>query len=234
MKANGILIVIIVFFNTMAVFGQIGSNNVRRLDSNSKYIINRMYFDGHKSPIGWSRDGKFAIAYYFGVLGSAGYIGRSGIDIMNTITDEVIERYSDDDTDFQDWWIENETTITDILQRHNIISFPDIEFQNIDTLKQQFSLEIEYESIDYDGKKIQDNENYKEQNHIDIYVRNSSGRRKKIGKAGNLYADCEIMGFYISPFENRLVFYVKEKYFGGPSISEIYYKLIGCHTTVGF
>jgi hypothetical protein len=244
MQIKGTLSIIITVLHTAIVFAQIETNDVIRLTSNQDYIVNTMYLDGNLAPIGWSRDGKLAYAYFYGVQGQRGGVLRSGIVIVDTITDRRIEelytepgdgKEGNDGISFSEYWLLAQNEITILLQKYKIVSFPDMEIRDINSLKQEYGLEIEYESIDYEGNIIQDNdENYKEQHHINIYVRNSSGRRKKIGEGGNIYASAEIIGYYKSPFENRLAFYIKTRYFGGPEISEEYYRFIGCHITVGF
>jgi hypothetical protein len=197
-----------------------------------------MYLDGNLAPIGWSRNGYFAYAEYMTHADSFGEVKWSTVYVINIITDKIVEYITNAttaieiDDSFSEFWQKEENKITILLQKYNIVSFPDIEIQNMDTLWQQFGLEIEYVDINYEGEDIHDD--YEERHHTNIYIRNNRGQRKKIGEAGNLYASGTAIGYYKSPFENRLVFYIRTKFFGGPEISEEYYRFIGCHITAGF
>ncbi|GHV58483.1 hypothetical protein AGMMS49579_26080 [Spirochaetia bacterium] len=99
--------------------------NVIKITTNKDYHINKMYLDGNFSPIGWSKDGYFAYAEYF--EGKPGYCGKGARDeiaavyIMNTVTDEIIEKVTNKDISFEEFWQLEEYKITVMLK--NIILY---------------------------------------------------------------------------------------------------------------
>lgn len=232
------------------------SNDFTRITTNNDYPINRMYLDGNFSPIGWSKDGFFAYAEYakettndYGAIIS----NKSAVYIMNTITDKIVgeisnytERvgksltYTDEylkDVSFEKFWREEQSHITSLLREYNIVSFPDMELQEIDTLMDLFGVDIYLVKTAW-----QNNPN------INIWVHSNykwnicaarNGKTKILGSTGSAWSLDEICGYYKSPFENRIVVYVKESFDEENSIGMLQpglnlYKFIGCHLTIGF
>jgi hypothetical protein len=209
-------------------FSQINSGQYVSLVSNNEYIIKKMYLDGHSSPIGWSRSGYIA---YARVL--HGVPNHCQIFVMNTITDEYVDSYTNviyeetpwSDTEwsnltFKEFWSENKIEITIFLKKYNIMSFPDIELQSMATLKQQYGLEV-----------ILDNPN---SGSTTMIVKNNNGKMK-IVHTEHYLKQIKILGFYKSPYEDRMVLYYEGIGMTGPSgQTEKYYDFVGCHLTVGF
>jgi hypothetical protein len=134
------------------IFAQNRLGETIRLTSNENYIVNKMYLDGNFTPIGWSRDGKIAYAVYLGMVGTGGFVNISKIVIFDMITDTELETISNrdsenNDVDFSEFWLISKNRITNMLRKYNIISFPEIEIQNMDTLRELYGLSIEYQEV---------------------------------------------------------------------------------------
>jgi hypothetical protein len=217
-----------------------------------------MYLDGNLVPIGWSRDGKIAFAQYVGIdlNGLSGPVRESTITIFDLINDEVVDvlytrlhssfgheyendeilyglgrkiirRVTGDDDSgisFQQFWTLFEPEITAMLERHKIISYPNPEFRDIYVLKINYGLEIHFEN--FRGKYADSDYGREYQN---IIVKNSTGKTKTIGQVGGYVSGGTALGYYKSPYENRIVIYIEEK---GHDIH--IYHFYGCHLTAGF
>jgi hypothetical protein len=216
------------FINLIPAFSQIDSHDFISLTINSNYKVNKMYLDGHLSPIGWSQGGYIAFARWIRWIPNGGPANICSVEIFDTITDKSVDlfriEYSEDnDLSFEEFWSINKEGVTNFLRRYNIVSFPDIEIQPINQLKNQYGLEVIFEdTVDEYGSPW----------YTNIIVLNSHGRRKAVSTIG-LYGGAEILGFYKSPYENRVVLYIKE-IAGGPLMGEIFYYFVGCHLSVGF
>jgi hypothetical protein len=221
-----------------------------------------MYLDGNLIPIGWSKDGFFAYAEYAEYTrGSTGIdkINRSAVCIMNTITDEIVEeivnetwlmyniKYTDEalkDISFEEFWQIKENDITSLLKKYNIVSCPDMELSNIDRLKELYGISVYLEDSCYDWKEDPLNEDHDPywSNIFSPYyysynlVANRKEKTKIIGKVGTVFTTGEIIGYYKSPFENRIIVYIKSRMDeSSPAyIDSSFYKYIGCHLIVGF
>jgi hypothetical protein len=202
--------------------------NVGVIATNEKYIINFENVDkGYLAPIGWSRNGYFAYAMIMDYSNGRGSYISYSVEIINVITDHYIVDFtvnSMDDTigTFEEFWIKNKEKITSILEENDIISFPNIGLQNMNTLWEQHGLEVQYD------------DNAENEMYTDVIIQNNKGQRKIVASLYSLYTNTWALGYYKSPFENRIVFFMKKKYLGGPEQGEEYYSFIGCHTTVGF
>jgi hypothetical protein len=256
MKIIGIIILLLNI--AFSGFSQIPSNNYINLTTNDKYIINKMYLDGNLVPIGWSRDGKIAFAQYIGLDldGLVGPVCESTVKIFDLINDEVIDilytrlhslagneyetdeilyglgnriirRIKDNDDSgisFQQFWTLFEPEITNMLERHKIISYPNSKFHDINELKINYGLEIYFENF---SGKYADSDYGKE--YQNIIVKNSGGKTKTIGQVGSFMSGGTVLGYYKSPYENRIVIYIEET---GHDIHGFYF--YGCHLTAGF
>jgi hypothetical protein len=126
-------------------------NNVTRIETNKKYIINVINIEGNYiTPIGWSSDGYFA--------------------------DEVIERYIKDSmkkdiTSLDVFWVSEQQRITNILEQNNIISCSDLVMENPNTLKSLYGFEIEFQEILYPDSDQRQYDN--------LVIKNTNGRKRQ-------------------------------------------------------
>jgi hypothetical protein len=190
-----------------------------------------MYLDGNLSPIGWSRIGYIAYAYVYTTYEPPKQ-HVCFITIFNTVTDEVIDTFTNiihypnefrdyyelDDMSFEEFWTNNKDGITRFLKKYDIVSFPNINLESIDTLNQQYGLEVVL---------------VKAENEIRITIVNNTGK-EKIVSTESFFRSVKVLGFYKSPFEERVVLYIEGIGPIGPGIFGEYYKFIGCHLTAGF
>lgn len=241
-------IIVILFYFFGISYSQDRSNNFVSITSNSDYPINRMYLDGSFSPIGWSKNGFFAYAEYAEyTTDDVGAVieNKSAVYIMNTITDEIVaelsnytrhigvhitHKYADlKNVSFEEFWFAKQHEITSLLKHYNIISFPDMELRAISTLIDLHGVEVYLVETDWRKADINVYVNYNFK--WNIYAARN-GRKKIIGTIGSAWSVDEILGYYMSPFENRIVVYLKASFpermgMLGPDIN--LYKFIGCH-----
>jgi hypothetical protein len=185
-------------------------------------MVNKMYIDGNLSPIGWSKDGKFAYAHCRYLQRDLRRIFITQVIVMDMISNEVCVIFSssfsnegkehDDGITFSNFWRNSEAKITEILQQYNIISYPEIELQNPETLTSQYGLEIEFEYSEYTNT---------------VFITNKSGERKKILTIMESYSEGKVLGYYKSPFNNRLVIYIKTGNPGSLETDKIQYIIVG-------
>jgi hypothetical protein len=111
------------------------------ITTNEKYIINLIEINGNYfAPIGWSENGYFAYGCQYKYY-SGGYSAIT-VRITNTITDGFIADFRTSDfrnshttySTFKEFWDSNNREITQLLESHSIISFPNIQFESIDNL----------------------------------------------------------------------------------------------------
>ncbi len=212
----------------------------QRITTNEKYPINIIQIDGgtiHIAPIGWSQNGYFAYAIYEDNWNARGSFKRSEVTIFDAVTDKIVENYesgaayNDDESSvgevlsLEDFWLSEKHNITEMLRRHNIISVPNLPMEENLSV---YGLGAEFQ---IDPPNAEPGLDY---SHDNLIITNRSGEKKQIAEVGNMYTSVQILGFFKSPFENRIVFYLRIKYVGSPSQGEVYYKLVGCHLTVGF
>lgn len=251
------IVIIICYFSCTAVlFSQNISTDFISITTNNSYRINKMYLDGNFSPIGWSHDGFFAYAEYarkttndYGAI----IVNKSAVYIMNTITDEIVEKiynyteivgnnisYTDEsskDISFEEFWQKEEYKVTALLQKYNIVSFPDVELKNINELRNVFRVSVYLvESNWIKDPNINMWANYSYRWNI---CATKEGKTKIIGIIGSAWSLDEICGYYKSPFEDRIVVYTKAGFDEQNSIGALQpglnlYQFIGCHLIKGF
>jgi hypothetical protein len=112
------------------------------------------------------------------------------------------------------------------VRKNNIISFSDLFIENTGRLKILYGLEVEFQEELYPWSTEKQYEN--------LIIKNSNGGQKKIAQVGSLYSSPNIVGYFKSPFEDRIVFFIRIRELGGPGQGEISYCWVGCHLTVGF
>ncbi|GHU25866.1 hypothetical protein FACS1894172_14760 [Spirochaetia bacterium] len=203
--------------------------DVIKITTNKDYHINKMYLDGNFSPIGWSKDGYFAYAEYFeGKPGSCGKGARdeiSAVYIMNTVTDEIIEKVTNKDISFEEFWQLEEYKITAMLKKHNIISLPNIELKNIELLEEIYGIRVYFTFNDPE-------DNY--WSAYDSLIVEKNEKSKEIAELYTAWSVREIIGYYKNPFEDRIVIYVLQTSSEGPAEGLTFYYFFGCHLNIGF
>jgi hypothetical protein len=207
------------------------SNNVTLIDTNEKYIINMLNIDGNYfTPIGWSENGYFAYGCQFRYYRGGYSIFQ--VTITNIITDRNIGEIRGTMTNFstfKEFWDYNKQEITQLLESHSIVSFPNIQFESINNLKSLYGMEIDIKKGLYEDAmgfiEIRNN----------IIIRDINGKQKMIAQLGSKYHREDVLFYIKNPFEDRIVFYIESvQVDGAPSAGHKSYDFIGCHLTIGF
>jgi hypothetical protein len=238
MKGLKVMLVLCAFgFTVHAVVAQ--SNVTQRITTNEKYPINVIQIDGdYIAPIGWSKNGYFAYASHEHISDLRGYYEFVAVTIIDTVTDEEVTNYTTvlnatggygdqnyeyDETvpHFENFWLSEENEINNLLERNNIISVPN---SLMDENLSPYGLEAKIQDEMQDGEFTYD--------EIFIVKNINNGRQKQIAES-YVYEHFVILGFFKSPFEERIIFYTRIRH-GGPSMGEVSYRWVGCHLSVGF
>jgi hypothetical protein len=197
-----------------------------------------MWTDGRYNIMGWSSDGKIAYAYYAPAL-SAHSKSWASVVVYDLVEDDLIAAVSKDyigifSEDLINFWVEFEDEITAMLQNYNIVSFPDSEMLNMDTLKSNYGLEYTFEVI---MESFIDEETYLRRMYevetLHFIVKNQENKTKIILRGPTWLHSDNVQGYYKSPFENRIVFYIRLDETDRAHTGRRY-EFIGCHLTAGF
>jgi hypothetical protein len=236
------LMVLFLNFLTCVCFSQ----SYISLTTNSNYPINKMWLDGRYNIMGWSRDGKMAYAYYApprprpqSYTGFDRPKSLASVVVYDLVEDERIATVSKDYynisyKELENFWVEFEDEITNMLQENNIVSFPDSEMLKMDTLKSNYGLEYTFEVI---TESIIDEETYLRRMYevetLYFTVKNQENKTKIISRGPTWLHSDNVLGYYKSPFENRIAFYIR---LDENAIAHTgrRYEFIGCHLTAGF
>lgn len=180
------------------------------------------------SILGWSKDGKIALAAIREGSNAAGPFAYYEIEIIDLITDIRIEsfvRSKDLYKSFDDFFTDPASKMLDLLKKYKIIPAKDIGFEDANNMRSKSGFSVEA-SCSFD-----DNENYIKE---EILLTNNQNKRKICAQRIAVYDRYEIIGYSKSPYENRIVILVKNIAIAGPNINEWSYAIIGSHLQVGF
>jgi hypothetical protein len=187
-------------------------------------------------PIGWSRNGLFAYRTKWFVSAMPG--GGYSVVVFNTVDDEEVEdngiltyspwsEFPDDER-----IAEKRREWQELLAKHGItgeIGNPVEEigeegYQNFEG--RNFKCWFDYELI-YDEYEV-----------IDWKLVVEIGNKQKVVSSGRQYSDSlcgkKILGYYQSPYENRIVIIVVDVGRGFEGEMAVDIKLYGCHMNIGF
>jgi hypothetical protein len=226
--------------NVFSVF--ISNDNYITIDD-PEYRIEKMYLDGHISPIGWSRNGHFAYAhildqYYHNYHDDDDY-PVSEVVIFNIIDDEIINTvnnlkwYSEpsgggwgevDEKSFDEFWVKYRDEIITSLKKYNIIPIKDLKLENIQTLSNKFNLTVAFENSlpEEHDTGWGPHDVYQGKN---IIINSTNGKKIVsqteaifIGKADgtrvtNFRGEIDFVGYYKYPYGDRIVLYFYDKVF---------------------
>jgi hypothetical protein len=241
-----VLVVFLFGFPGM-LFAQMNVNTVS-ITTNSKYPIEKMYIDNEFTIIGWSTDSKIAFVtyiektYYYNAsnqrLSRDAY--SSGVYIYDLIEDHYVDMLTVTKGDgssantgitFEEFWVLFEEEITAMLTKYNIRSFPNTEMRTMETLGINHHIEYFFQTAitEYYDEEY----GVKRESEINNFVVKNNRNKTKIIDSAPFYNITYVLGYYKSPFEDRIVFYTKHKdrgFRGDPDTN----RFIGCHLTAGF
>lgn len=164
-------------------------------------------------PIGWSRDGNIAFREFREFDGAGGC--QDNLIVQSMVTDKIIKDIQldffmdgsvgdwDDHCDFEKIWRKERRTILKYLNRYEI---QDNSFGFMNKSKEITSNNREYKiKLSQDLLETYDGYNYEGENRtsykLKVYV---NGRSKTISKATIRAHNIDYIGYYKSPFEERI------------------------------
>ena len=182
--------------------------------------------------IGWSVKGKLAFAHYQSTLPGYGPASVSLVTVFDAVSDKSVESIGTDTegkignnsySTFSAFWNREQSAISQLLEKHQIKPGNKFPLKEIDKLYETLGLTLDIEHGEPDDPSLAGLIAAR------IRVSNREGKKKILFASEGSYSTYKIIGYYTSPYENRVVF-VAEISHGGPEQGEISYRLIGCHT----
>jgi len=189
---------------------------------------------------GWSTNGKAAYSIERNVDGRGGRIIHFVIaDLItdNTVFELIMDSFDydtyGDDYSYEDLYHIYGPFISDALQAHNIVLGQTNDFMSFPFRRNNMTFNSQIIDIEY----VRDGAGMFEQAVSRYQVLVTADNRRKIiasltpvsGVTGYTY----ICGYFLSPFENRIMAVVAEEAWGYEG-TRLNFRFIGCHLGVGF
>lgn len=249
-RINIILILFVVLFGFYACTDD-DSNNKINDNTEDEYILQEYFFPEELIynkqfsddflydkfyPIGWSKNGHFAYFTEYADEGIGGYMVK--IEIINLVNDKVEwnwETPPDDDNYREEVWKDNYETFKEKLNEYEIIQKKDMEFGEVYfTYKgKEFNIELKTKKQtdpDYGFDVIVGTE---------VFISSPQLGRKKVysytEKEYSMILSQMIAGYIMSPYEDRILIFIKNERWGWEGIpSVVYFTLTGSNLNTGF
>jgi len=166
---------------------------------------------GFRVPIGWSENGYFAT----GIFNHRPQFGWDvGVFVRDLRTNTLVRGFLGNDriySTFDDFLNANAERIMQILEQYSIEIMQEFIFQPISNLNSLYGLRVEHI---YDFFEVDDGVYHQ---FTDIIIMDNNNNQKTIYPVRN--AEVEVLFFIKSPFEERVVFYIRTTRFDRGSTS---------------
>lgn len=204
-------------------------------------------------PIGWSYDHKFAYMIIRRRHNSMEHVWQAHLFVQNMISDNIIKFYRSFELDTaiscQQFWEEHKKMIFNVLSRHDISQFMDMEFHTLpyEYMGSSYAFELKQELTSYSfvygaaGQDVSKDvvETAKVEvraealGQADIYAYH---RESKAAKMQSPYLKMKLVGCFKSPYTNRLaiILIIQELNTLDAVAGGYRIKVIGCDLSKGY